>query len=133
MMERTFVLIFLFWAILTIVTPKLILLSENSKHNLNSDGKRRKVYTSFSVLYYAFLSSGFWRVLTSFERNFAVERSEGMKARRMMGYTEKRPRKTPIALPLILEAPAPGPAPAPSPARARARALTPVLRLEKLS
>ncbi|GLT72242.1 hypothetical protein SLA2020_441950 [Shorea laevis] len=99
MMERTFVLIFLFWAILTIVTPKLILLSENSKHNLNSD----------------------------------VERSEGMKARRMMGYTEKRPRKTPIALPLILEAPAPGPAPAPSPARARARALTPVLRLEKLS
>lgn len=54
--------------------------------------------------------------------NFAGERSGGTKARRMMGYIEKHPRKAPIALPRM-EAPAPAPEPG----------LTPVLRLEKLS
>ncbi|XP_062159968.1 uncharacterized protein LOC133867263 [Alnus glutinosa] len=80
MMERTFVLIFVFWAVLTIVTPTLILLSENSKLDLATNGEKR----------------------------------EGMKARSMMGYTEKHPAgTTPIALPLT-EAPAPAPAPAPT-------------------
>ncbi|XP_050214650.1 uncharacterized protein LOC126665786 [Mercurialis annua] len=34
MNERTFVVIFFFWAILTIITPTLILLSESSKPDL---------------------------------------------------------------------------------------------------
>ena len=40
MSGRIFVVIFFFWAILTIVTPTLILLSENSKTDLDSDGKK---------------------------------------------------------------------------------------------
>ncbi|KDP38525.1 hypothetical protein JCGZ_04450 [Jatropha curcas] len=37
MSERTFVVIFFFWAALTIVTPTLILLSESSKPDLHSN------------------------------------------------------------------------------------------------
>ncbi|KAJ9186561.1 hypothetical protein P3X46_002118 [Hevea brasiliensis] len=37
MSERTFVVIFFFWAVLTIVTPTLILLSESSKPELYSN------------------------------------------------------------------------------------------------
>ncbi|KAK7352321.1 hypothetical protein VNO80_17741 [Phaseolus coccineus] len=36
--ERTLVPIFLFWSFLTIITPTLILLSENSKADLGSNG-----------------------------------------------------------------------------------------------
>jgi hypothetical protein len=54
------------------------------------------------------------KVLTSSGSNFAGEKREGMKARSMMGYTEKHPAgTTPIALPLT-EALAPAPAPAPT-------------------
>ncbi|KAG6670719.1 hypothetical protein I3843_Q043100 [Carya illinoinensis] len=38
-MERAFVLICIFWAVLTIITPTLILLSENSKL-LDSNGEK---------------------------------------------------------------------------------------------
>ncbi|TKY75166.1 hypothetical protein E2542_SST03932 [Spatholobus suberectus] len=38
MSERTLVPIFVFWAFLTIITPTLILLSENSKDDLYSNG-----------------------------------------------------------------------------------------------
>ncbi|CAJ1973294.1 unnamed protein product [Sphenostylis stenocarpa] len=38
MTERTLVPIFVFWAFLTIITPTLILLSENSKADLDSNG-----------------------------------------------------------------------------------------------
>ncbi|KAL5189594.1 hypothetical protein HKD37_04G009258 [Glycine soja] len=38
MSERTLVPIFVFWAFLTIITPTLILLSENSKADLDSNG-----------------------------------------------------------------------------------------------
>ena len=53
MSGRIFVVIFFFWAILTIVTPTLILLSENSKTDLDSDGKKEYLrllvwFTSFS-------------------------------------------------------------------------------------
>ncbi|KAJ9166070.1 hypothetical protein P3X46_020869 [Hevea brasiliensis] len=37
MSERTFVVIFFFWAVLTILTPTLILLSESSKPDLYSN------------------------------------------------------------------------------------------------
>ncbi|XP_038716081.1 uncharacterized protein LOC120009532 [Tripterygium wilfordii] len=36
--RRTFVVIFFFWAVLTIVTPTLILLSESSKSSLDCNG-----------------------------------------------------------------------------------------------
>ncbi|XP_027356974.1 uncharacterized protein LOC113866292 [Abrus precatorius] len=38
MNERTLIPIFFFWAFLTIITPTLILLSENSKADLDSNG-----------------------------------------------------------------------------------------------
>lgn len=40
MNTRAFVLIFFFWAFLTIITPTLILLSESSKTDLDQNGKR---------------------------------------------------------------------------------------------
>ncbi|KAG6670718.1 hypothetical protein I3843_Q043000 [Carya illinoinensis] len=40
-MERAFVLICIFWAVLTIITPTLILLSENSKL-LDSNGEKNE-------------------------------------------------------------------------------------------
>jgi len=39
MRERTIIPTFAFWAFLTLITPTLILLSENSKANLESNGK----------------------------------------------------------------------------------------------
>ncbi|GAY43060.1 hypothetical protein CUMW_071680 [Citrus unshiu] len=39
MNTRAFVLIFFFWAFLTIITPTLILLSESSKTDLDQNGK----------------------------------------------------------------------------------------------
>lgn len=39
MSERTLVPIFFFWALLTIITPTLILLSEKSKADLDLNGK----------------------------------------------------------------------------------------------
>lgn len=39
MSERTFVVIFVFWAFLTIITPTLVLLSETSKPALDLNGK----------------------------------------------------------------------------------------------
>ncbi|KAF7817583.1 putative transmembrane protein [Senna tora] len=38
MSERTLVPIFLFWAFLTIITPTLILLTENSKADFDLNG-----------------------------------------------------------------------------------------------
>ncbi|EEF52596.1 uncharacterized protein LOC8288951 [Ricinus communis] len=42
MTERTFIVIFFFWAILTIVTPTLILLSESSKPDWKSSVDRSR-------------------------------------------------------------------------------------------
>nr|DAD21616.1 TPA_asm: hypothetical protein HUJ06_023079 [Nelumbo nucifera] len=39
---RVFVLIFFFWAVFTIVTPTLIILSASAKSNSDSNGERRK-------------------------------------------------------------------------------------------
>ncbi|XP_020219738.2 uncharacterized protein LOC109802743 [Cajanus cajan] len=57
MSERTLVPIFVFWALLTIITPTLILLSENSKADLVSNGNitegmklRRMIYTENNVI-----------------------------------------------------------------------------------
>ncbi|KAF1893361.1 hypothetical protein Lal_00001828 [Lupinus albus] len=94
MNERTLVPIFFVWALLTIVTPTLIFLSENSKADLHLNGN----YTS-----------------------------EGMKARKMFGYTQNDDIiRTLPSLPKSVEAeeevasasasaPAPAPAPAPEP------------------
>jgi hypothetical protein len=51
--------------------------------------------------------------LTSSGSNFAGEKLEEMKAGSIMGYTEKHPGNTPIALPLMA-APETAPAPAPT-------------------
>nr|DAD40758.1 TPA_asm: hypothetical protein HUJ06_015081 [Nelumbo nucifera] len=37
---RAFVLIFFFWAVLTVVTPTLIILSASAKSNFNSNGEK---------------------------------------------------------------------------------------------
>lgn len=44
MSERTIVVIFFFWALLNIITPTLVHLSETSKHGLDSDGKIKAKY-----------------------------------------------------------------------------------------
>ncbi|KAK4752799.1 hypothetical protein SAY87_021597 [Trapa incisa] len=41
MSGRTFVVIFIFWALLTIITPTLIHLSNSAKHESNSQGDWR--------------------------------------------------------------------------------------------
>ncbi|OIV96331.1 hypothetical protein TanjilG_09758 [Lupinus angustifolius] len=86
MSERTLVPIFLVWALLTIITPTLILLSENSKADINLNG------------------------------NYI---SEGMKVRRMFGYTQNNIIRTlPQPLPksvMVEEELASTPAPEPTP------------------
>ncbi|KAK9947057.1 hypothetical protein M0R45_012494 [Rubus argutus] len=76
MSGRIYVVIFFFWAALTIITPTLIFLSETSK--------------TYSEL--------------------QDERSEGIKARRLIGYAVKSPMST-----TITQESAPAPAPAPTP------------------
>ncbi|RDX75816.1 hypothetical protein CR513_44263, partial [Mucuna pruriens] len=77
MSERTLVPIFVFWAFLTIITPTLILLSENSKADLDSN--------------------------------------EGMKLRRMTGYTQNYITRTAPPAAKFEEELASAPAPEPLP------------------
>ncbi|KAK4599800.1 hypothetical protein RGQ29_009729 [Quercus rubra] len=51
-MERTFVLIFFFWAVLTIITPTLIILSENSKPKLDLNGQIDEVIKVRKMMLY---------------------------------------------------------------------------------
>ncbi|MED6118406.1 hypothetical protein PIB30_002112 [Stylosanthes scabra] len=86
MSGRTLVPIFFFWALLTIITPTLILLSENSKADHDVNGN--------------------------------VTVTEGMKARRMVGYahnyilrTTPLPAKSVVAEGELASSSAPAPAP----------------------
>ncbi|KAI4316830.1 hypothetical protein L6164_024770 [Bauhinia variegata] len=81
MSERTLIPIFIFWLLLTFITPTLIHLSENSKADFNLNGNK----------------------------------TEGMRARRMMGYTDNHAMITPPNMALVEEAEEPVPAPAPGP------------------
>ncbi|CAK7346348.1 unnamed protein product [Dovyalis caffra] len=93
MSGRIFLVIFFFWALLAIVTPTLVLLSESSKPDLDSHGKE------------------------CFDMYMLVEKIEGLlKPRRMMGYFEKQQRiEEEIALALQTPTPAPVPEPDPEP------------------
>ncbi|KAJ7005951.1 hypothetical protein NC653_005328 [Populus alba x Populus x berolinensis] len=83
MTGRIFLVIFFFWALLAIVTPTLVLLSEFSKPYLDLND-------------------------VAVEKKGGV-----LKPRRMMGYLEKQPRIEEIALASILQAPTPAPEPEP--------------------
>ncbi|XP_052306226.1 uncharacterized protein LOC127904960 isoform X1 [Populus trichocarpa] len=85
MTGRIFLVIFFFWALLAIVTPTLVLLSESSKPYLDLND-------------------------VAVEKKGGV-----LKPRRMMGYLEKQPRIEEIALASILQAPTPAPEPEPEP------------------
>ncbi|KAK4276568.1 hypothetical protein QN277_014700 [Acacia crassicarpa] len=52
MSERTFVPIFVFWAFLTIITPTLVLLSENSKRDFYLYGNSTEVADSRRMMDY---------------------------------------------------------------------------------
>ncbi|XP_044475639.1 uncharacterized protein LOC123203362 [Mangifera indica] len=52
MTTRAYVLIFFFWAVLTIVTPTLILLSESSKPDFHQNGKVREGINTRKMMAY---------------------------------------------------------------------------------
>ncbi|KAG2666708.1 hypothetical protein I3760_15G076100 [Carya illinoinensis] len=98
-MERAFVLICIFWAVLTIITPTLILLSENSKL-LDSNGEK----------------SGGVKAKPRRMVGFADQKRPS-----------KAPIPLPL-MEALVPAPAPGWAPAPAPAPAVKQASNPALR-----
>ncbi|KAJ0086712.1 hypothetical protein Patl1_09165 [Pistacia atlantica] len=52
MTDRAYVLIFFFWAVLTIITPTLILLSESSKPNFDPNGKESEGINARKMMTY---------------------------------------------------------------------------------
>ncbi|KAL5845123.1 hypothetical protein ACOSQ4_011081 [Xanthoceras sorbifolium] len=108
MNARAYVLIFFFWAVLTIVTPTLIILSESSKADFDQNGKFFEVMKPRKMMAYI-------------EKH---PRTPDSLARKK--------------LPELAPAPAPGPSPSPSPAPAPSPALSPAetvksaLRIVKL-
>ncbi|KAG7943997.1 hypothetical protein I3843_15G074700 [Carya illinoinensis] len=103
-MERAFVLICIFWAVLTIITPTLILLSENSKL-LDSNGEK----------------SGGVKAKPRRMVGFADQKRPS-----------KAPIPLPL-MEALVPAPAPAwaPAPAPAPAPAVKQASNPALRAKR--
>lgn len=116
MTTRAYVLIFFFWAVLTIVTPTLILLSESSKPDLHQNGKKLDLALYKVLLFFRFFVS----CLQDFLWCIAGKVGEGINTRKMMAYLEKRPRNPATQRKLSKEshvAPAPAPALALEPAR----------------
>lgn len=106
MSERTLIPTFIFWAFLTIITPTLILLSENSKAELDLNGKISFKELLIFLFPYVFIQ-------LKIVSNFAGNIRETMKVRRMMRHTHNEIRTAEEAAKSLDEeelAPAPTPA-----------------------